>query len=330
MSRAVRGQRGFSAAELVRIADHFTTDVHWLITGEPDPNRVIVAARHNYDPCTGNRSVPGAAGDSAVLDDIALTYRQVATAPLPKYRPPRDVSDARTQLGDNFVRTLLDDVETKFGIGVIRVPELSTAYSFTIGGTAIIAIPASGNWFRENWDIAHELGHLVHGHTDTGITDRTRDLHEWAANNFAAELLMPAEEMHAHDWANMSASALATLVWDLGVSTKAVANRVAALKIPASRTVDDWASQPTQRLLRRHWQPPEFFSDPITERMDAAAVRRFPRSVQDAHLALIAEGRIGKATLAWMLGVSADALEVDQPAAPEPMSTSELLAALGI
>ena len=330
MSRAVRGQRGFSAVELVRIADYFGKEVHWLITGEPDPNRVTVAARHDYDPTTGNRTVPGAHDDGEVIADIALAYRQVPPAALPKCSPPIDAADARVCLGGGFVRPFIDRIEDAFGIGVIRVSELSTAYGFTVGDHAIIAIPASGNWFRENWDIAHELGHFVHGHTDTGISPETRNLHEWAANDFAAELLMPAAVMHSENWATMSAGALAALVWEFGVSTSALGIRLDGLRIPPSEVVEEWRTAPTQRLLRRHWRPTEP-GDPITDRMDAAAARRFPRSVQDAHLDLIAQGQLGKAMLAWMLGVSADVLEVDQPAASaEPMGSSELMAALGI
>jgi len=329
MSRAVRGQRGFSAVELVRIADHFGTDVHWLITGEADPNRVTVAARHDYDPSTGNRSIPGARGDSEVIEDIALAYRHVPAEALPKCTLPTDAADARAQLGDSFVRPFIGRVEEIFGISVVRVAELSTAYGFTVGDHGIIAIPASGNWFRENWDVAHELGHFVHGHTDTGISSETRNLHEWAANDFAAELLMPATVMHTYDWGTMSAATLAALVWEFGVSTWALGVRLDGLHFPSSPVVEEWRGAPTQRLLRRHWRPTEP-GDPITDRMDAASARRFPRSVQDAHLDLIAQGRLGKAMLAWMLGVSADVLEVDQPAAPEPMASSELMAALGI
>lgn len=329
MSRAVRGQRSFSAVELVRIAEHLGAEVHWLITGEPDPHRVTVVARHDYDPSTGIRTIPGHSDDRDVLNDIALAYRQAATMSLPKCKPPTDVADARAQLGPDFVRTLLEDVEKTFGINMIRVAELSTAYGFTVGDNAIIAIPASGSWFRENWDIAHELGHFAYGHTDAGLSEETRNLHEWAANGFAAELLMPAERVHAQDWASMTAGELAALVWDFGVSTAAVGHRLDSLQIPASPVVEEWRTKPTQRLLRRHWRP-ALPGDPITARMDAAALRRFPPAIQDAHLELIAQGQLRKATLAWMLGVSADALEVDQPAAPGSISSSELMTALGI
>ena len=60
-SRALRGQRGFSALELARLADVLDHDIHFLITGEPDPNRLVVSGRHNFDRETRSRSVNGEA-----------------------------------------------------------------------------------------------------------------------------------------------------------------------------------------------------------------------------------------------------------------------------
>ena len=60
-----------------------------------------------------------------------------------------------------------------------------------------------------------------------------------------------------------------------------------------------WAGHTTQRLLRHHLAI-ESELDEITDRMDAAAQRRFPRLLQEAHLERVASGAIGKATRAWM------------------------------
>ena len=57
--------------------------------------------------------------------------------------------------------------------------------------------------------------------------------------------------------------------------------------------------------------------DEITGRMDAASRRRVPLSVQETRLELIASGAVGRATLAWMLGIDADSLDVDAPEIPE-------------
>ena len=145
--------------------------------------------------------------------------------------------------------------------------------------------------------MAHELGHLVRGHHDQGLSDAERDRHEAVANAFAADLLLPRE-------------ALATIGWNL------------------PDVVREWAGQATQRLLRHHWAA-DSGKDEITLRMDTAARRRFPLAIQEAHLIGIASGVLGKGTLAWMLGIHPDALEVDTPTVPEA-DVDDLVKALGL
>lgn len=45
------------------------------------------------------------------------------------------------------------------------IVQLSIPYRFVIDGRAVIALPAVGSRFWENWCLAHELGHLVLGHS---------------------------------------------------------------------------------------------------------------------------------------------------------------------
>ncbi len=330
-SRALHGQRQFSAIELAQVAEEISADVYWLITGQQDPNRLSIAARHYFDHATMQRTVPGRAGDEQVLEDIALAYRQAYPDPgdlrnHPEW--PTSAAAMRESLGSDFVRPFADRIEQRLDIDVVRIAELSTAYSIRTGGRSVIAIPATGNWFRENWDLAHELGHMAMGHHDNGISQHESDQHEAAANGFAAELLLPAADLKGVRWHSISDEDLAWLVWTWGVSTDALCNRLRALFGDVPDVVVRWAGYSTQRLLRYHLSI-ESELDEITGRMDAAAQRRFPRSLQEAHLERLASGAIGRATLAWMLGIDAAALEVDSPDVPEG-DADELAAALGL
>lgn len=326
-SRSLNDKRAFSSIELVRLAELLGVDVHWLITGIDDPHRLVFAARHRFDFESGARDVPGRDGDAAILRDVGLAYRQVSCLPASSLLPPTP-EGVRRALGAAFIRPFASRVEERLGVDVVRVAGPSTAYCFTYDGRHVIVVPAVGNWFRENWDIAHELGHLAAGHLAGSEPSPDQ---EAAANGFAAELLLPAARLRALGWQSITEAELAERVWDLGVSTEALARRLAAIRVPASRAVDQWARQPTQRLLRRHWAGATADGgDAITQRMADAAARRFPLVLQDAHLAAIASGDLGKDTLAWILGVPPDTLDVDAPAPADEPDVDALATVLGL
>ena len=327
-SRALNGKRQFSSIELARLADQIGADLHWLITGQQDPHSLRVAARHDFNHETGQRTIPSRAGDEPTLTDIALAYRQAYSEPgrVPDW--PKSPASVREMLGRGFVRPFADRLEKDLGVDVVRVAELSTAYSFTIGGRAVIAVPATGSWFRENWDIAHELGHLVMGHHDGGLSHSDADQHEAAANRFAAELLLPAADLRTVGWDSIGDNEFAGLVWEWGVSTDALCRRLSVLLGYAPKKAAQWGAHPTQRLLRQHLRIDSEL-DEITGRMDAASQRRFPLSLQEAHLGLIASGAVSRATLAWMLGIDAYSLDVDAPEIPE-VNIDDLATALGL
>lgn len=317
LSRSLSGQRGISSLELVRIAEALDADIHELVTGAPDPRRVVFAARHDFDRVTGLRSVPSLDDDKETIESIRVAYAQANLPERDWMSPPADPRDMRALLGDGFPRPFIDRIESKLGVDVIRVAELGTSYTATIGGRPVIMIPAKGNWFRENWDLAHELAHLA------GLE------HEDEANAYAAELLLPASLMESVDWANASIQTVAEVLWETGVSTEALRNRLDSLRM-GSAAIRETLSAPTQTVLRKARSWSHAFGDAITERMDAAGRRRLPIELQEAHEAKIEAGALGAAFLAWMRGVSeawiADAYEPHQ----ESVSTDELADAFGL
>lgn len=328
LSRALSGQRGFAALELAGVATELGADLHELITGEPDPHRLVLSARHTFDHGTGARSVTGIEADRALLADIRLAYAQVepvrADTPLPD-----TVEGMADTLPAGFVRRFIDHLAA-IDVDVVRLGGLSTAYSLTVEGRPLIVIPESGNWFHENWSLAHELGHLALGHEGViaGHAGADAEARERAANAFAAELLLPAARLRAQPWGSLDRSAVAALVWDWGVSTDALRRRLASLSLEVSDDLEEALGWTTQKFLRRHWRGTAE-GDPISERIRDAGERRFPVWLQEAHLARIAEGGVGKGTLAWMLGVPAESLEVDEPAPAADLSDDQLASLLG-
>ena len=133
---------------------------------------------------------------------------------------------------------------------------------------------------------------------------------ETPANNFAAELLLPAAVFRDMTWTDLSVDELAHRVWDWGVSTTALRNRLDSLDIAYSAVIDEWCApgRSTQGLLRIGG-----CGDGVSERMAAAVERKFPLRLQVAHLEKIAAGEITASTLAWMYGLSEDELDIEVP-----------------
>lgn len=326
LSRALSDQRGFAAVELAAIATALDADVHELITGEPDPHRLVLSARHSFDHDTGERSVDGLDDDQGLLDDVRLAYAQVdATPPNPDL--PADVENVRQLLHPDFVRTFIDRL-AEVGVDVVRIGGLSTAYSLRVSGRHLILLAETGNWFYENWSLAHELGHLALGHHGVVPGAPGYDADERAANAFAAELLLPEKTLREIAWERLDVASVAELVWTWGVSTDALSRRLKAFDLEPTDPVAEALTWSTQKLLRRHWTGAKV-GDPISVRMTEAGERRFPAWLQEAHLEEISQGRVGKGTLAWMLGVPAESLEVDEPERASELSDAALDALLG-
>lgn len=133
--------------------------------------------------------------------------------------------------------------------------------------------------------------------------------------------------MRAVDWSVVTAEEVAAFLWDKGVSCLAVKNRLASLGLTPSPGIAELLESTTQRVLRRYWQS-GMAGDPITARMSEAAQRSFPTWLKERHVELIAKGQVTKATFAWMLGVDADALEVEEHQLSVPHDPDELLGLL--
>jgi Zn-dependent peptidase ImmA (M78 family)/transcriptional regulator with XRE-family HTH domain len=322
LSRALRGERGFSIVELQSISSVLAVSMHWIATGTPDPNELRIAARHGYDHAQQARIAVDWRAARAVLEDIAVAYEQVDRDLPVRIGPavPRAAAQVRRLLversGEGFVRSFADAIEQTFAIDVIRASEISDGYSISIGRRTVVAVSDTSNWFRQNWSLAHELGHVALG-TMSSIDAPTNDVDpaERAANAFAAELLLPARMMRGLDWRTITAADVATLLWSTGVSAKALASRLQTLRVDVGALEFELRNPSTQRYLHRHLDVPGQSTDEIvSRRMQDAGSRRFPIDLLTAHRDAIEEGRIHAGMLAWML--DDDAADIEAELAP--------------
>ncbi|MEV0291107.1 XRE family transcriptional regulator [Kribbella sp. NPDC050820] len=314
LSRALNGQRGFSSIELASLADSLGVDIYWLITGRADPLRVDVAARHFWDPVQAQRVNPGREADDKILEKVVAVYRD-AYPDGPSVSPdlPAEPGAVRSRLGRDFVRRFAEQIEAAFAIDVLRIPELSTDYSLRIGGRSVILLTSTPNWFRNNWSVAHELGHLVLGHHAGRGVEKAN---EQPADEFAAALLLPEDRVREINWSHIDGTELAKFVWDAGVSTEALRNRLRKLRLKPHADASAALEQPTQHLLRRHLTTLRGYGagvDAVVEREAESTGRMFPiRLIADlSHR--VRSGQADPAALAWVLNVPVDEIDFPEP-----------------
>ncbi len=319
MSRAMHAKRGFSAAELTEIGGVLGLSLHWLVTGQPDPFALRVAARHAFDRVTRERFNRGARDDEPIVKLVARVYGEAFPDGIPASPSlSRDPAAVRDLLGDGFVRDFSKRIEISLGVDVVRVPRLSTDYSLTIGPRNVIVLATDQWWFRSNWSLAHELGHLALGHhLDEGGSN---DEQENDADGFASELLLPRNAVLAKSWEDMSVEDLARFVWEAGVSTPTLRTRLAYLHPRVSSEITEALELSTPKLLRAG---AEAIGDgfagasAISERKQEAAVRRWPADLVAALTDQVEAGNADPQLLADVLDIDVDEMDFPEPPSEE-------------
>ena len=220
--------------------------------------------------------------------------------------------ETRARLGEDFITHFVARVEERLGIDVIVVPLEGDGYSCRIADRDVVILGATEKWFRSDFTLAHELGHLLAGKPSDADSDPQSE--ENRANAFAAELLMPAEQMRAWDWQEVGAETVARRVWQLGVSTAALHTRLRFLRLPIGQAASRALAMSTPALVRASLSPAAVSQAEVTARMTATAARRFPpRLLTDLREAVEA-GKAPHASLAWALGLPQEDEELEKPA----------------
>ena len=313
-SRALNGQRHFSALELAKLAERLQVDTHWLITGEKDPFQVRLAARHPWGQSSPEQEEGDGAIIARVVDAYRAAYEAVGHVPAERAALPADPGVLRAMLPRESVRNLAEQVQNVLGIDIVRDPGLQTDYSFRIGDHAVVLLKSTIYWFRANWSIAHELGHLALGHH---VNDRASLAKEGPADSFASQFLLPEDVVRGVDWRTLSVAGLADWLWSTGVSTAALKQRLRDLAISPSDSIRDALADTTPKLLREHLgllrNVVQGADDPIWARENATTGRQFPAHVVAALTEQVEAGNADPYLLAWVREVPVDELTWPEP-----------------
>jgi Zn-dependent peptidase ImmA (M78 family)/transcriptional regulator with XRE-family HTH domain len=139
----------------------------------------------------------------------------------------------------------------RHGVLVVFAPPQTSsvdAYSFDNAHRPIILLnPVKSDYYRQRFDVAHELGHLVM-HADAEPGSRTA---EDQAHRFAAELLMPAADIRDLLPAKADWRRLGRLKEEWGVSLQALIFRARQLGVMPSVTYRNAMATVSARGWRR-------------------------------------------------------------------------------
>ena len=338
-SRSLNLERQFKLREIAQLSDVLDVSIHWLITGERDPREVKLSARHQWNGNDRADVVHPWKDARRITTEVANLYNQVELgAAGPAVLAPAGLSGAdaalwsRQQLlkevssPDAFATELISAIERAFNIDVLIInsPDDFKAYSVDSNGTKMILLKAAGSWWQSMFNLAHELGHLLHD--DLAFSDderQVRDIEGWV-NGFAAELLMPASIIGSFDWPTMTKKNVGDYVASAGVSTLALGIRLKALRLMQSLGEDAREALALTTPPLTSSTQGMFWSSPLSQIFNAP---RFPARLINAHRIAIDEKRIGGQSLAWMLRVPIE--EVDPSWTQSgSMSAEHLLSAL--
>jgi Zn-dependent peptidase ImmA (M78 family)/transcriptional regulator with XRE-family HTH domain len=175
-----------------------------------------------------------------IIDVMAKRFKEIPLR-LPRQRiePAAAAIIARSEMSLSSYKPIenLVNAAEKSGVRVLRIPEpLKGIDAFSVWAgfedkrpVIIIAGEAPGDRLR--FSIAHELGHLVMHQSIRGAMDTI----EHEADQFAAELLMPAEQMQEELLPPVTINTLLELKERWGVSIQALIRRAYDLSIISER-----------------------------------------------------------------------------------------------
>ena len=221
-------------------------------------------------------------------------------------------------MGDAPIAELSELLEQQ-GIDVTCVPlgdgnETISGLCVRSGYTRIALVNSSKDTAHQRFTLAHELAHLLFDdptsevHVDAAVGAQSKDAREVRANAFASAFLLPIGALHRQVGTTKATEAdFAQLVFTMGVSVEALANRVEKAGLADRQAIQALRALTPKQLALRHnrfgdWQ----------QRQQARHLRRPPTRLYERTLAAYTQARIGIGPLAGLLARSDEAALADE------------------
>ncbi len=179
---------------------------------------------------------------SAFLDEVERLPLPEPAATVSATDPEEGARQATDAAGESGLPIDVHAIARQLGVAVFARPFPDALSGFFVrhGNGGVIGVNATNSLVRRRFSVAHELGHFVLPHGaehfvsyGTPVSEGDPPNYDWRkereANQFAAELLMPAEQVRSLA-GSLSISRLAKR---FDVSQAAMAYRLASLKLEA-------------------------------------------------------------------------------------------------
>jgi Zn-dependent peptidase ImmA (M78 family)/transcriptional regulator with XRE-family HTH domain len=245
VSQLEAGRRSPRVDELAVLSDLFARDIDYFLTPmRAGGSRIGMTFR------AASADLPLPELQRAVTRFI----EEVESQPLPESgvrvrasEPASAAREVRKRTGQTGIPVDVNGVARGVGVGIFYspLPDALSAFLLRAEEQAVIGVNANQAPVRRRFSAAHEIGHHVLGHADGSVFDYAfpttaegeppgyEPQHEREANQFAAELLMPEENL-VEDAPSLS---LARLARRYEVSQEALSFRLLnlGLREPADR-----------------------------------------------------------------------------------------------
>lgn len=319
LSKSLAGKRKFTATELALAAEHAGTTVDWLLRGV-----------HPASPAIAARTAVAVPPDAVEIDAVVGRFTDAAHQ-IELLDGPRDLCNLPTLVdstsyvaqGERLAvdaRAMLSQ-ESRGGDPGELIPDLESVFDIDIAVTSLpgdldgcawqsaterfIAVERDQPRVRQNFTLAHELGHILAGDAQELISEEDPARHadrysEKRANAFAAGFLMPADgirETVGSTGGTLTVISFATMVAKYGVSPLSLSWRLVNLNLLSKEDRPVWGSVSAERCLVRAGVP-----ETAAKTMCEAQPERIPPRLEHRHRELFANGETSARPLAHLLG----------------------------
>lgn len=209
LSSIEKGEREVKASELSQLAKILGRSIEYLLYGERMPAAIRFSWRNKRDTekvnyyeqllkqrCAKYIRLEELTGETKPYHPYPITRDEITWAWV-----DRIASDWVRELGTRPALTLWRVMEENHGVKIFHadISDAGSAVSAIVDGNAAVLINSSDAPWRRNYDLAHELFHLltwdVLPDEDECDDQNSKSLAEKYADAFASALLMPGDEV---------------------------------------------------------------------------------------------------------------------------------------